>query len=630
MSVTRIIIALLILPLYMQANFNPPLIITGDLEEVNAKSYVSSFGDVTCELGISDILEEWEDGSFATIRKRSNIGFTRVCYWMQFQVVNETDINRPLYIEIPNPELERVQFYVYNDTMSRVKYVETGNRFPFRQRDVKHRNFIFELEAAPSNIYTIFIRVERQANYVNVPIKIWDKSHRLSWDQQSDYKLGMFYGVMLLYVFIMAFVSYFLNDKYYLYYTLLLALGIFFIFINEGMAFQFFWPRNPWLQNVMRYFILNAYLLFSMLLVENFIRDKLQSNLALNLLRSGIVFLALLTLMIFMYPTMGFRTQFVVSILLSILIIIVHILLLGMLYLSYKRTKERGLVYFLAAFSISLGIILFFTMVKFGLLPVNIETSVPIYFGGSLVGLIFTILFGSRVREVITSNKHLRTELGLAGTKYSYALLEGQEKERKRVADELHDGIGIKMSALKMKLSALHREENSPDRDEIDEIIKDVDSSCANIRSMSHSLVPRNLERYGLQIAINDLVSELRIAGNTVIIFNQKRLQEQIESTSKLALYRLIEGVLSELVRRKVEQVTLRVIIIPSIQQASINFKYIGRRVEFGVNRNLENVRAIIQVLHGQVRWTMDTMWSNQVDIEVPVAVETNGEESRH
>jgi len=623
----RFVILFLILPLCVRGNFNPPLIITGDLDVLNARNYVANFGDVTCDMGIADILDEWEAGSFATIRKRSNIGFTRACYWMQFQLVNETNEMRPMYVEIPNPELEKIQFYVYDDMMKRVKYVETGNRYPFRQREVKHRNFIFEVEAAPSNMYTVFIRVERQANYVNVPIKIWDKTHRLSKDQRSDYKLGMFYGVMLLYVFIMAFVSYFLNDKYYLYYTLLLALGIFFIFINEGLAFQFLWPRNPWIQSVMRYFILNAYLLFSMLLVENFIRDKLQSNLALNLLRSGIIFLALLTFVILMYPTMGILTQFRISILLSLLIIIVHILLLGMLFLSFKRTRDAGLIYFLAAFSISLGIILFFTLVKFGLLPVNIESSQAIYTGGSLVGIIFTVLFGLRVHDVIITNKHLRTELGLAGTKYSYALLEGQEKERKRVAEELHDGIGIKMSALKMKLSALHTEENSPGRSELNEIIREVDISCANIRSLSHTLVPRNLERYGLLIAINDLIAELRVTGHTTIQFNQKRLPEQIDGTSKLALFRLVEGVLSELVRRKAEMVVLKVVIIPSIQQANINFRYIGRRVEFGVNRNLENVRSIIQVLHGQVRWTMDTMWSNQVDIEIPVSVDNKGEE---
>ena len=170
------------------------------------------------------------------------------------------------------------------------------------------------------------------------------------------------------------------------------------------------------------------------------------------------------------------------------------------------------------------------------------------------------------------------------------------------------------MSALKMKLSTL-----VDDSSKTTQIIANVDDSCNKIRSLSHSLVPRNLERYGLSVALHDLINELNSKNNTKINFRQKRLAENIDQVSKLALYRLIEGILTELVKRRVEQVTFKLVIIPSIQQASINLKYIGRRVEFGVNRNLSNVRAIIRVLNGQVRWTMDTMWANQLDIEIPI-----------
>lgn len=610
---------LMLLPLAVQANFNPPVIIESDLGELNASSFISNYGDVPCVLDIDDILNKWEEGAFTTVRKRSNIGFTRVCYWLQFQLVNESAEDKTLYIEIPNPELEDIELYVFDEDLQRIKYTSTGTKYPFKQREVGHRNFLFELTTKPDVSYLAFIRIDRQANYVNVPIKIWDKETKINHIQRVDYRLGMFYGIMLLYIFIMALMSYFLNDKYYIYYTVLLALGIFFIFINEGLAFQYIWPRNPWLQGVMRYLILNAYLLFSTLFVENFIRDKLQSTWALNILRFGLVFLVLLSMIVLLYPTLTIQAQFTISIIISITIGVIHLMLLAMLNLSYQRTRERGLVFFLLAYAISFGIIIFFTGIKFGWLPVTIDSTQAIYIGGSAVALIFTVMFSYRVREVIRSNKELRTELGLAGTKYSFALLEGQEKERRRVADELHDGIGIKMSALKMRLSNINQSDGPVDREAVERIIDQVDRSCAAIRMLSHSLVPRNLERYGLLVAINDLIAEISAEYRIHILFRQRRLAEAIDGTSKLALYRLVEGILLELARRKVEQVTIKLVIIPSIQQASINFKYIGRRVEFGINRNLENVRAIIQVLNGQVRWTMDTMWSNQVDIEIPV-----------
>jgi signal transduction histidine kinase len=362
-------------------------------------------------------------------------------------------------------------------------------------------------------------------------------------------------------------------------------------------------------------------MLVSIIFLERFIRDKLPSKVIFNILKGGMAFLTLVTLVILFFPFVSLLVQFRISILLSILVILINLFIFILLVVIYIKTKQKSLISLIAAYIVAFLIIVFFTTIKFGLLPINIDSSGAIYVGISVVGVIFTILFSFRIWDVIMDNKRLRTELSVAGIRSSFALLEGQEKERKRVADELHDGVGIKMSALKMKLSTLTKEDHKTQ-----EIIDKVDQTCIAIRSLSHSLVPKSLERYGLSVAIHDLIQELQRGHKTKIIFRQKRLAENIDSVSKLAIYRLLEGILNELVHRNVEQVTFKLIIIPSIQQASINMNYIGRRVEFGVNRNLEEVRSIIRVLNGQVRWTMDTMWANQLDIEIPVISLTKGQ----
>ncbi|MEZ5009621.1 MAG: 7TM diverse intracellular signaling domain-containing protein [Chitinophagales bacterium] len=619
-----IYIILLLNTLNVLGQMNPPFIVEDDLTNLNASNFISNFGDVTCERSIDDIVELWNEGSFTTIRKKSNIGFTQVCYWMQFQLINETDTTKNLFIEISNPELEGIDFYIFDEYQQPVKHVTTGSKFPFQQREVDYRNFLFTLNAVPFSIYTIFIKVDKQPNYVNVPVKVWDAQYKIEASQIVEYRLGMFYGIMLLYLFLMGLISYFLKDNYYSYYTFLLALGLAFIFINEGFAFQYFWPKYPWPQNVIRYLILNTYMLVSILFVGNFVKDKLSSNKVFNFIRGGALFLLFISIVILLYPAMNQSIQFWISIILSIVIIIIHFLIFAILYFSYKSSGDKSLIGLVIAYIVAFGIVLTFTLVKFGLIPINIDSSRSIYVGSIIVSVIFSVLLGFRVKNSIADNKNLRTELGLAGIRSSFALLEGQEKERIRVADELHDGVGIKMSALKMKLSSLkYKGDDDGRKQKLTNIIEQVDNSCNNIRSLSHSLVPRNLERYGLSAAIHDLVNESNQRSKIKIIFRQKKLAENIDNISKLAIYRLVEGILNELINRKVEQVSFKLVIIPSIQQASINFRYIGRRVEFGVNRNLATVRSIIQVLNGQVRWTMDTMWSNELDIEIPVVSKT-------
>jgi signal transduction histidine kinase len=596
------------------AQMNAILFLEDDFTVVNASSVVSNFGDATCEMTIDDILMQWNEGAFTTFRKKSNIGFTQVCVWMEFQLMNTSEEPKQLFIEIPNPDLEGIEFYIFNQDLELKKKVLTGSKYRFSKREVQHRNFLFQLEAKPLETYAVFMRVDQQANYVNVPIRVSEVEYKIAQNHKGEYRFGIFCGVMLLYLFVMTIISTFLNDKYYLYYTFLLGLGFFFIFLNEGFAFQYLYPNHPWLQNVVRYTILNTYMLVSIIFLERFIRDKLPSKIVFYILKGGMAFLVLVTLVILFLPIVSLLIQFRVSILLSILVILINLFIFILLVVIYIKTKQRSIISLIAAYIVAFFIILFFTSIKFGLLPINIDSSGAIYVGIAVVGVIFTILFSFRIYDVIIDNKRLRTELSMAGIRSSFALLEGQEKERKRVADELHDGIGIKMSALKMKLSTLTKEDSKTQ-----EIIDKVDQTCIDIRSLSHSLVPKSLERYGLSVAIHDLIQELHRQHKTKIIFNQKRLAENIDAVSKLAIYRLIEGILNELVRRNIEQVTFKLVIIPSIQQASINMNYIGRRVEFGINRNLEDVRSIIKVLNGQVRWTMDTMWANQLDIDIPI-----------
>lgn len=619
----RIVITylLVLLCFFAKAQMNPPLILESGLSDLNASNYIANFSDITCEQSIDDIIEEWNMGSFMNVRRKSNIGFTQVCHWLQFQIMNADQEDKDIIIEIANPELENITLYIYDENLELVKSVVTGIRYPFIERDIPHRNFLFDLHAQANAFYTVFIRVDKQSNYVNVPVKVWDETHKLEASQFVEYRLGMFYGIMFMYLFVMALVAYFLKDKFYSYYTFLLALALVFIYINEGFAFQYIWPRFGWSQNAIRFLTLNTYMLVSVLFVGSFVQDENIPKAAVRVLRVSVLLLIVVSFLIVASPALPQNFQFWLSIIVSIVVILIHIFIFVVLYLAYVHSKRSSYIGLALAYIVAFGIVISFTLIKFGLIPINIDTSNGIYIGSIIVSILFTVLFVYRIRNVIENNKRLRTELSIAGIKSSFALLSGQEKERIRVADELHDGIGIKMSALKMKLSSIaaQNKESKQFNTQLQAVIEDVDNSCNNIRSLSHTLVPRNLERYGLSAAISDLVDNLNRVGNTKIVYRQKRLAEKIDINSKMAIYRLIEGVLNELVRRKVELVNLKLIIIPSIQQASISFKYIGRRVEFGVNRNLANVRGIIQVLNGQVTWRMGTMWSNELDIDVPV-----------
>jgi len=92
----------------------------------------------------------------------------------------------------------------------------------------------------------------------------------------------------------------------------------------------------------------------------------------------------------------------------------------------------------------------------------------------------------------------------------AFDLSLAEERERGRIAAELHDQVGQRLILCKMKLNALASQSGSAHLDcEVDEIEKLVDQSLQDIRSLTFQLRPPILATAGLEAAIKWLGEEL-------------------------------------------------------------------------------------------------------------------------
>ena len=82
------------------------------------------------------------------------------------------------------------------------------------------------------------------------------------------------------------------------------------------------------------------------------------------------------------------------------------------------------------------------------------------------------------------------------------ALIEGQEKERSRVAEELHDRLGSTLSAAKMHLESI---EGVGGTEQHQLIGKLIDKAVEDTRQISHNMLSGVLTKFGLVAALNDL-----------------------------------------------------------------------------------------------------------------------------
>ncbi|HEX2535380.1 MAG TPA: tetratricopeptide repeat protein [Chitinophagaceae bacterium] len=90
------------------------------------------------------------------------------------------------------------------------------------------------------------------------------------------------------------------------------------------------------------------------------------------------------------------------------------------------------------------------------------------------------------------------------------ALMQGEERERVRIARELHDGVGSLLSALKMYLGSLSTEHGSVSRSATyQEAVSLVGEAASEVRKTAHNLMPQVLHQQGLEEAIRYFCSKI-------------------------------------------------------------------------------------------------------------------------
>lgn len=115
------------------------------------------------------------------------------------------------------------------------------------------------------------------------------------------------------------------------------------------------------------------------------------------------------------------------------------------------------------------------------------------------------------------------------------AVLEGEERERTRIARDLHDGVSQLLSALKMNLTAAGVDDQ-PSLNLLDEGINEV-------RSISHNLLPKQLGKGGLISALDNTINELGSSNYIKSKFINETTELELDTDRQKNIYRISQEV---------------------------------------------------------------------------------------
>lgn len=149
-----------------------------------------------------------------------------------------------------------------------------------------------------------------------------------------------------------------------------------------------------------------------------------------------------------------------------------------------------------------------------------------------------------RVKREVVKSKH-RQQI----SKF-HGLLEGEERERKRLAEELHDGIAGDLAAIKYNISTLKTDLKGSGKDVlIDDLTKIIDKSCLQIREISHNLSPSIVTNFGLTRALEEFCIQNQNMHDISIALRISGKPFKLSKLAETHLYRIIQELVANIVK---------------------------------------------------------------------------------
>ncbi len=142
------------------------------------------------------------------------------------------------------------------------------------------------------------------------------------------------------------------------------------------------------------------------------------------------------------------------------------------------------------------------------------------------------------------------------------SLMEGEEKQRLRIAKELHDGVNGDLSAIKFKLSSLLKMNNTV----IKEAVTMIDRSCEQVRAISHNLVPPSLKDFNLLEAVEEYCQSMNSIHSPEISFQHLGNDITLDKKQEANIYRIVQ----ELVTNSVKHAEAKEINVQLSHQESV------------------------------------------------------------
>ncbi|WP_343702789.1 7TM diverse intracellular signaling domain-containing protein [Chitinophaga sp.] len=489
------------------------------------------FEDTSRHMQAGAVHAAYQAGQFKPLSSAYlNPGFTKSIFWVALTQPPQTG---EWYLVADNAHINHLEFYAVTDSI-RLLHV-TGDFHPFFQRPLVYNTFAFPL-APRAPLY--LLKTDKHHESLQAPLLLRTREALQRQQVTETLVNGIFTGVIVLIILFGIFLYLTTRDAVYGWYALSVAAALMWIWSNKGLGFHYLWPDSVFFASRSRPLFVVLNLTFSLQFLTAYLGIKRTWPIRV----AQAVWLLFAVLILWPVPYTNFvHLSMPIQQALPIFSLLVVCFMGWLLVKEVRQKNSAALIYMLA----TLVFIIFVVLENlYHLGRVQLPEFVAHYgmfLGVVLEMIIITFGLAARFNSYRKEKETALLQLARQQKELTDTIVTVEEKERKALADRLHDEIGAMLSLTSLQVNAGNTAQAGL-------LLKDISST---VRNISHQLTPVAMEKYGLRHAIEDMVQLANGSGKIhielVIIGFSK--EKEFPPNFLHTLYRIVQELLQNILK---------------------------------------------------------------------------------
>ncbi|ELR68250.1 hypothetical protein C900_00604 [Fulvivirga imtechensis AK7] len=217
------------------------------------------------------------------------------------------------------------------------------------------------------------------------------------------------------------------------------------------------------------------------------------------------------------------------------------------------------------------------------------------------------------------------TDRRLAQEKIISTIIETEDNERARIAKELHDTLGQKLTTVSLNFNSLKKdiEPNNGILKKLNTGLNYLKEAIRDSREIAHNLMPQSIDDFGYVLSVQSLLADIETVSSVKFDFYDNLKEERLPKNTELHLYRITQEAVNNIIKySKAQTASIQLMkydeeVILTIEDDGVGFDA-GNKINEGNSFGLKSMLNRVNSLSGTLQIESGKGKGTVIIVEIP------------